>query len=108
MLVIALIAGRSPEASVTWLPPLERAVNVVSLALLTWTFVPFLRERLLAGVGLLLINTLAVGFAYVILAVMWGGQVTQGNAAALDYNLSDQEWVWLIGRLSSRWWPWLA
>jgi signal transduction histidine kinase/GAF domain-containing protein len=99
MLAIALITGRSPEASVTWLPPLERAVNVVSLALLTWTFVPFLRERLLAGVGLLLINTLAVGFAYVILAVIWGGQVSQGNAAAFDYNLSDQEWVWLIWQI---------
>jgi PAS domain S-box-containing protein len=100
MLLIALIAGRSPEAAVTWIPPLERAVSIVSLALLTWAFVPSLRERLLAGVGLLLVNTLAVGFTYIILAVMWGGQVSQGNPAAFDYNLSDQEWVWLIWQMA--------
>ena len=97
--VVALIAGHSPETAVVWIPPLERAIDVASLALLAWVFVPILRDHVLAGVGLLVINTLAVGIFYIVLTVLWGDQVAQGGAALLDYNQSDQEWVWVTWQI---------
>lgn len=100
LLVAAIIAGRSPQMAVAWIPPLERAIDVVSLGLLAWAFVPALHDHLILGTGLLMANTLAVGVFYVILTAVWGNQVAQGNVPFLDYNLSGQEWVWITWQIA--------
>jgi hypothetical protein len=85
LVVAALIARGSPETTVVWIPPLERAIDVVSLGLLAWAFVPVLRDRVTHGLGLVVINTVAAGVFYIILTAIWNGQVTPGQA-----------WVWAI------------
>jgi hypothetical protein len=95
LVVAALIARGSPETTVVWIPPLERAIDVVSLGLLAWAFVPILRDRVTLGLGLVVINTVAAGVFYVILTAIWNGQVTQGDVPP-DYNWSGQAWVWAI------------
>jgi signal transduction histidine kinase len=99
LLVIAtLIAGSWPETADIWIPPLERAIDVVSLGLLGWAFVPFLRNRLTAGLGLVMINTMAAGVAYIILTATWSNQVI-GGSVPLDYNWSGQAWLWVIWQI---------
>jgi len=100
LLVAALIAGRSPETAAIWIPPLERAIDVVSLALLAWAFVPLSRDHVTVGTGLLVVNTLAAGFLYILLTALWGSQVAQGGSSLPDYNLSGQGWVWIIWQIA--------
>jgi signal transduction histidine kinase/uracil-DNA glycosylase len=100
LLIAVIIAGRSPEMAVAWIPPLERAIDVVSLGLLAWAFVPALSNRFILGTGLLMVNTLAVGVFYVILTAVWGSQIAQGNIPFPDYNLSSQEWVWVVWQIA--------
>ncbi|UCC86240.1 MAG: GAF domain-containing protein [Anaerolineales bacterium] len=96
LVLAAIIARRSPDMAVAWIPPLERMVNVVSLGLLGWAFVPALRNRLPLGIGLLGANTLIAGVMYVILTTVWSGQIIPGSMPPPDYNLSGQEWLWVI------------
>jgi len=93
--VVALIARGSPETAVIWVPPLERAIDVISLGLLAWAFVPALRRRVTLGFGLLVMNTVAVGIFYIILTALWNSRVTRGVVPP-DYNQSGQAWVWVI------------
>jgi signal transduction histidine kinase len=95
LVVAALIARGSPETRDIWMPPLERAIDVVSLGLLAWAFVPALRDRITRGVGWVVINTVAAGVFYIVLTAIWNGQVTQ-EGVPLDYNWSVQAWVWAI------------
>jgi signal transduction histidine kinase/GAF domain-containing protein len=100
LLVFAgLIANNSPDTFNAWTPPLERAIDVVSLGLLAWAFVPALRNRQTVGIGLLAVNTLAAGFLYIVLAAVWNNQIAQGNTP-LDYNQSGQEWLWTLWQIA--------
>jgi signal transduction histidine kinase/GAF domain-containing protein len=95
LVVASLVARSSPDTAVVWIPPLERAIDVVSLGLLAWAFIPVLSDRIRFGFGLVVINTLAAGIFYIILAAIWNGQITQGNVPP-DYNASSQAWVWAV------------
>jgi signal transduction histidine kinase len=96
MLVLAAIVVKSsPDTTVPWIPPLERTVDVVSMGLLAWAFVPALRNRFPLGAGLMVANTLAAGVSYIILASVWGSRVIEGTVPP-NYNLSSQEWVWTV------------
>jgi PAS domain S-box-containing protein len=100
LLVLAgLFAGDSPDTFNTWIPPLERAIDVVSLGLLAWAFVPALRNRQTAGIGLVAVNTLAAGLLYILLAAIWDRQLSRANVL-LSYNLSGQEWLWTLWQMA--------
>ena len=100
LVIAALIARGSPQMAVIWIPPMERALDVISLGLLAWAFVPFLRNRTALSISLLTINTLAAGVLYLILTVAWGNQVAQSDAFFPDYNSSGQEWLWVIWQIA--------
>ena len=90
LVVVALITRGSP-AGVAWTSPLERAIDVVSLGLLAWAFVPALRSRLALSTVLIATNTLAATVFYIILAALWSKQVALGSVPdPADYTLSSQ------------------
>ncbi len=99
LLIAALVAGDSPESMPAWIPPSERAIDVVSLGLLAWAFVPALRNRLVLGVGLLTLNTLAAGILFIVFSVVWNSQISR-NPIQPDYNLSAQEWLWTLWQMA--------
>jgi len=99
LVVASLIARSSPQTAVIWIPPLERAIDVISLGLLAWAFVPVLRDRVTLGLGLVVMNTVAAGVFYIILTAIWSGQVSQGGVLP-DYNSSGQAWVWTISQIA--------
>lgn len=98
LVIAAIIAGRSLETAVIWIPPLERAIDVISLGLLAWAFVPVLHESVTVGIGLLAANTMAAGVFYVILTAVWGNQIAQRSVLP-DYNLSGQGWMWVAWQI---------
>lgn len=99
LVAAALLTGGSPATGAALIPPLERAVDVATLGLLAWAFVPALRERFPLGVGLLVANTVAVGVFYVILTALWANYIPQAGLAFPDYNTSGQDWIWGIWQI---------
>jgi len=98
LILVTLIAGSSPDTAAVWIPPLERAIDVISLGLLAWAFVPALRDRTTAAIALLAVNTLAAGVFYVVLTAGWGSQLVQGLIVP-DYNLAGQARIWVAWQI---------
>jgi len=77
-------------------PPLERAIDLISLGFVAWAFVPLLRDNRQLGFGLLIINSIAALIVYVVLAAQWYNQ-----SAAPDrfYAATSQETIWQVWSL---------
>lgn len=100
LIVAALLTNAWQGMGSALMPPLERAVDVVSLGLLAWAFVPALRDRPALGSGLLLANTLAAGVLFIIMAALWSDQIVGGASGVPDYHSSSQESIWVIWQLA--------
>ncbi len=95
LLVVALLAqqGIPPNVALASAvtPPLERAIDLISLGFLAWALVPLLRDRGQLGLGLLIVNTLAALVAYGLLANTW---YVQSQATQAIYANSLQDTIW--------------
>ncbi|MCP4538896.1 MAG: hypothetical protein GY832_17310 [Chloroflexi bacterium] len=72
------------------LPPLERFLNLATLLLAAWAFLPILARQPRLGIGLLIFSLAIVVFIYAAFAVRW----TQIEAPAIFYNDYAQAAVW--------------
>ena len=99
LMIVALLSlqGLPPDVALATVltPPLERAIDLLSLGFLAWAFVPLLRDRAQLGLGLLIINSIAVAIAYTVLAGPWAAQ-----AAQVVYAATAQETVWQVWSLA--------
>ena len=97
-ILLMLIAGLdrigvlSPN---TVLPPLERFLDLATLLLAVWTFLPLLERHARLGTGLLLLTLLVATGVYVAFATLWFQVETWGIA----YNGYWQETVWEISAI---------
>jgi signal transduction histidine kinase/GAF domain-containing protein len=89
--IMVLLLGASDRV---WLPPLDRTVSVISLALLGWGFVPLLRDEVGAGLTFLAAN-IGLAFAFFLLtAVAWRFQFVADPT--LSFNRTIWEVIWLL------------
>lgn len=99
LMIVALLSlqGLPPDVVLATVltPPLERAIDLISLGFLAWAFVPLLRERVQLGLGLLIVNSIAAAIAYAVLAGQWSAQ-----AAQVTYATTSQETVWQVWSLA--------
>ena len=72
------------------LPPLERFLDLTTLLLVAWAFLPVLEQHARLGVTLLLFTLLVTAGVYVAFAILWPLAEVQGIA----YNDYWQETVW--------------
>ena len=93
--VLGVPAGVVLASAVT--PPLERAIDLISLGVLAWTFVPLLRDRRQLGLGLLVINSVVALIVYAIFAGQW---YNTSAAPTAFYGASKQEVVWQVWSLA--------
>ena len=101
LMVVALLSlqGIPPNVALGTVltPPLERAIDLVSLGFLAWAFVPMLRQRAhWLGTGLLIINTIAVAVVFAVLIGEWPALA----AAGASYTATFQETIWQVWSLS--------
>ncbi|MBI5567098.1 MAG: GAF domain-containing protein [Chloroflexi bacterium] len=99
LIVVALLSlqGIPPDVvlATAVTPPLERAIDLVSLGFLAWAFVPLLRQRAQLGVGLLIVNSMAAAIAYAVMAGEWWAQASNGL-----YPATSQETIWQVWSLA--------
>lgn len=92
LLIVSLVvaAADNPTLAVRILPPLEQAVNTVTVTLLVWALVPYFRRwpRMTDVAAVLLI--LLSGVMYTFFAQDWAAMVEPGAT----YNASQQSTIW--------------
>lgn len=72
------------------MPPLERFLDLTTLLLVVWTFLPVLEQHSRLGMTLLLLTLLIAAGAYAAFATLW----PQAEAQSIVYNGYWQEVVW--------------
>jgi len=85
--VLDLVGLASPN---TFLPPLERFLDLATLLLAVWAFLPILEQQARLGVAMLLITLLIAAGVYAAFASLW----PQAEAQSIPYNGYWQETVW--------------
>ena len=86
--VLAALGALSSSVAIT--PPLERFVEVASLGLLAWAFVPLLQDHPGAGKALAIGNLIAAIALYVWAAPQWWVVSSQ----RISFNLTAQNGMW--------------
>lgn len=98
LITAALLASAGLARAEGLLPPMERFVDLISIGLVAWAFVPLAAEFPQAS-SVLLIGNLVIGaLAYAVVAINWYGQPSE--AAAVSFNKSVQDWVWTVWALA--------
>ncbi len=99
VVIFAIFFISDQQTAVRILPPLEQAIDAVSIAIIVWVFSPRLRGAPRLGDVVLLIILLFTGFMYAFFAQAWIDQVDTGLISA-SYTTSGQANVWNIFQLS--------
>jgi GAF domain-containing protein len=95
VILLAYFATSELIEAVTLLPPLERAVDALAVALLVWALAPKPGSLPYLSIALLLIITIVIGILYVVFAIEWRSMM-QGEALAEGYAASQQAHIWSI------------
>ncbi len=99
LIIVALLSlqGIPPDVvlATALTPPLERAIDLISLGFLVWAFVPLLRQRVQLGAGLLIVNSIAAAIAYAVMAGDWWARSSSGL-----YTATSQETIWQVWALA--------
>jgi signal transduction histidine kinase/GAF domain-containing protein len=93
VLAPTLLTYQSPTSG-TWALPAERVVDMVSLALLSWAFVPLLHRHKRLGTVWLLFNGL-LSVAYLVVPAIWSSDSSLFLTSS-DYNLVLPARLWAI------------
>jgi PAS domain S-box-containing protein len=97
LVLTSLTSGWEVIAAPAWIPPLERALDIIGTGFLVWAFLPLLLERPRLGHVFLAVNTILAALLGLILIFVWAGAWAQ--SPTLDYNFSGQEWVWVLWQI---------
>jgi signal transduction histidine kinase/GAF domain-containing protein len=90
LMLVALLGGFIDLPPNTFLPPLERFLELSTLLLIAWAFLPVLRRHAHLGVALFLLTFLIAVMTYAYFAYLW--QTVE--AGPIAYNGYWQEKVW--------------
>jgi len=90
LMVIAVLDRVGALSANIVLPPLERFLDLATLLLAVWAFLPILAQHSRLGTTLLLLTLLVVAGAYAAFATLW----PQAEAQSIAYNGYWQEAVW--------------
>lgn len=85
--VLGYIGVLSPQVI---MPPLERFLDLTTLLLVVWTFLPVLERHSQLGMTLLIFTLLVAAGAYAAFATLW----PQAEAQSIVYNGYWQDLVW--------------
>ncbi len=78
------------------LPPLERFLDLATLLLTTWAFLPILGRHMRLGLVLLLLTLLVAAGTYAVFATLW----PRDEARGVVYNGYWQETVWELSTIA--------
>lgn len=98
-IIFAVLVTQDQALAARILPPLEQAIDAISISIIVWLFAPRLPAVPRLGDMVLLIVLLFTGFMYAFFARLWIQQVDNGIAAA-SYLASSQANWWNIYQLS--------
>ncbi len=91
LLMLVAVLDLVGLASPNWfLPPLERFLDLATLLLVIWAFLPALEQHTRLGVALLLVAFLMTAGVYAVFASLW----PQAEAQSIFYNGYWQETAW--------------
>lgn len=93
-LVFALLPITGISAHTIWLPPLERALDTISLAVIAWSFVFFAAPQPYHSIAAPMVwtNVGLIALAYAALTRLWAMDVTATPTSL--YTMSWQRYVW--------------
>jgi signal transduction histidine kinase/GAF domain-containing protein len=95
---VPFLADGITSSSLTWSLPLERAVDLLSVALLVWAFAPVLRQHQWPARAWLALNTLAA-VAFCVLSVAVPANLP--GTPLTDFNSSPAGWMWAVWQVIS-------
>jgi signal transduction histidine kinase len=98
-IIFAILFTPDPALAARILPPLEQAIDAITVSIIVWVFAPRLPGFPHLGDVALLIVLLFTGFMYAFFARSWIEQVENGVAVS-SYLASGQANVWNIFQLS--------
>lgn len=96
ILAAALAALKIIPTPVAITPPLERCVEIVSLGLLAWAFLPLLQDHPRAGKVMVIGNLIAAAVVYAWAAPQWFVVSGQG----VPFNITAQNTLWSVWALA--------
>jgi signal transduction histidine kinase/GAF domain-containing protein len=99
IVIFAILLLSDPAEALTTLPPLERAVDALTAALLVWALSPHPRNLPRLGDILLLITLIVIGFTYAVLAQEWMQQYDDAFPSG-GYTVSSQAAIWEVFQLA--------
>jgi signal transduction histidine kinase len=92
LMLVALLDRVALLSSDVVLPPLERLLDLTTLVLVVWVFLPILEQNPRLSTPLLIVALLVAAGTYAAFATLWPGAEAQG----LAYNGYWQERVWEV------------
>jgi signal transduction histidine kinase len=96
LMLIAVLASAKVISPYVVLPPLERFLDLATLLLAVWAFLPILERHSRPGVALLLLTLLIITGVYVAFATLW----PRAEAQFIAYNSYWQEMVWELASIT--------
>jgi signal transduction histidine kinase len=98
IVIFAILLVNDPLEALATLPPLERAIDALTAALLVWALSPHPSNLPRLGDILLLITLIVIGFMYAVLAQEWMRPFEDGTASGV-YAGSTQAIIWDVFQL---------
>ncbi len=98
-ILLALFATSGLVEAIVLLPPLERAVDALSVAVLVWALGPRPKGLPRLGSALLLIVVIVIAFLYITYASEWR-ELIAGNLPEVSFANTEQATVWSILQLA--------
>lgn len=99
IVIFAVLLASDPLETLTALPPLERAIDAVTAALLVWALSPHPPNLPRLGDILLVITLIVIGFMYAVMAQEWMLQFDDAIANG-GYATSSQASIWELLQLA--------
>jgi signal transduction histidine kinase len=99
IVIFAILLTNDPVGALATLPPLDRAIDALTAALLVWALSPHPSSLPRLGDILLLITLIVIGFMYAVLAQDWIQQFDSAIANG-SYAVSSQAIIWEVFQLA--------
>ncbi|MDX1417212.1 MAG: hypothetical protein R3293_23600 [Candidatus Promineifilaceae bacterium] len=93
LLFVGLLTSNNPQQLAATLPPLEQAINTMTIALIVWSFIPHAQySNRIVDIALVIILALC-GVLYLFFAQDWQNQI---NGGVTYYHSTLQSAIWTI------------
>ncbi len=97
LLFVGLFNSGDPQQAAIILPPLEQAINTMTIALLVWSLIPHSRSSPRLPDIVLVIILVLTGVVYLFFAQEWSNQI---DAGVNYYNSTLQATIWSVSQIT--------